>query len=370
MTPPHHTRISSLTQILTETYHLDANPRLVTALATALGEATAHISWILANNHVQHSYAGTQNASGDDQLHLDIECDAAVFDAVRASGVFGVAVSEETPVETNVTAPMHTNIKKQDDKGNESLNSDDELFVLGFDPLDGSSIIDANFTVGSIYGIWPGGRVHKSNNNNNTNSNNNNSAILGKTGRHQIASAIALYGPRTTLTIALPSSSSSLGRDVVFEVTLTSNRTVWDLTRSDLKIQPSWGKIVAPGNLRAMNDNEAYHALIQYWMKERYTLRYTGGMVPDVYHILVKGKGVFSNVSSEKAKAKLRLVYEVAPVGLLVECAGGLTAREDCNGDSVLDIEIEDLDQRMGVCFGGRDEVELFKEFLFGGRRE
>ena len=57
--------------------------------------------------------------------------------------------------------------------------------------------------------------------------------------------------------------------------------------------------------------------------KQRYTLRYTGGMVPDVYHILIKGKGVFSNVSSATAKAKLRLLYECAPIALLVEAAGG-----------------------------------------------
>ena len=55
----------------------------------------------------------------------------------------------------------------------------------------------------------------------------------------------------------------------------------------------------------------------------RYQLRYTGGMVPDVYHILIKNKGVFSNVASAAAKAKLRLLYECAPIALLIEAAGG-----------------------------------------------
>lgn len=59
------------------------------------------------------------------------------------------------------------------------------------------------------------------------------------------------------------------------------------------------------------------------FVNNRYTLRYTGGMVPDVYHILVKNKGVFSNVASTAAKAKLRLLYECAPIALLVEAAGG-----------------------------------------------
>lgn len=59
----------------------------------------------------------------------------------------------------------------------------------------------------------------------------------------------------------------------------------------------------------------------------RYTLRYTGGMVPDVYHILIKSKGIFTNVSSPSAKAKLRLLYECAPMALLIEAAGGSRCR-------------------------------------------
>lgn len=63
----------------------------------------------------------------------------------------------------------------------------------------------------------------------------------------------------------------------------------------------------------------------------RYTLRYTGGMVPDVYHILIKSKGVFTNVCSQNAKAKLRLVYECAPIALLVEAAGGARCVCECH---------------------------------------
>ena len=90
-------------------------------------------------NYVEHTYVGTQNSSGDDQLHLDIDCDNAVFAAIRQSGVFAIAASEETPVETDV-APAE--------------NKETAKFSLGFDPLDGSSIIDANFSVGSIYASY------------------------------------------------------------------------------------------------------------------------------------------------------------------------------------------------------------------------
>lgn len=321
-------RIDSLTKILKDQYGI-SDELLVKALC-ALGEATAHCA-VLLMNYVEHTYAGTQNQSGDDQLHLDIDCDNAVFAAVRESGVFSIAASEETPVETEVG----------------DANADpSKTFSLGFDPLDGSSIIDANFSVGSIYGIWPG------------------KGVLGRLGREQVASAVALYGPRTTLCIALPAASTSKGKDVVLEVTLVQNRALWDLSRDNIVIKEE-GKVFAPGNLRATNDNKQYDALVRHWIENRYTLRYSGGMVPDVYHIFAKSKGVFSNVSSEKAKAKLRLLYEVAPIGLMVECAGGVTTHE-IRDQSVLDIKIEDLDQRLGVCFGSSKEVATYKKFMFG----
>jgi sedoheptulose-bisphosphatase len=298
----------------------------VTLIST---KATAHIAALLTN-YVEHTYAGTQNNSGDDQLHLDIDCDNAVFAAIRNSGVYTIAASEETPVETDVGP---------DGEG---------VFSLGFDPLDGSSIIDANMSVGSIFGIWPG------------------KGVLHRTGREQVASAVAVYGPRTTLCIALPEISNGKGKDLVLEVTLVRNRAAWELSRDDIVIKPD-GKIFAPGNLRATNDNPQYDALVKHWISNRYTLRYSGGMVPDVYHIFAKSKGVFANVSSEKAKAKLRLLYEVAPLGLMVECAQGVTTHE-FHDTSVLDIKIDDLDQRLGVCFGSANEVATYKQFLISTR--
>ena len=292
---------------------------------------TAHIA-VLMTNYVEHTYAGSQNASGDEQLHLDIDCDNAVFAAIRQSGVFAVAASEETPVETDVSPAS-------------SSSSEGNVFSVGFDPLDGSSIIDANFSVGSIFGIWPG------------------RGVLNRTGREQVAAAVSLYGPRTTLCIALPAKTTDRGAPVVLEVTLVKDRTCWELSRDAVTIQPS-GNVFAPGNLRAANDNKRYGALIDHWMKERYTLRYSGGMVPDVYHIFAKSKGVFSNVSSDKARAKLRLLYEVAPLGLVVECAGGVTTHEAYDG-SVLDCKIDDLDRRLGVCFGSSEEVAIYKKFMF-----
>lgn len=302
----------------------------------ALGDATANISHHLTN-YVTHEYAGSQNASGDHQLELDLACDQCVFDAVRASGVYATVASEETPQETNVR-------NSNDAPENNGGEQQETYFSLGCDPLDGSSIIDANFSVGSIYGIWPG------------------TQLVGRSGREQVAAAVALYGPRTVLCVALPTVNK------VFEVTLVDDRTEWHLSCDAVVIEPA-GKIFAPGNLRATNDHPQYKALVEYWMEHGYQLRYSGGMVPDVYHIFAKSKGIFTNVSSAKSKAKLRLLYEVAPLGLIVECAGGV-AMDESSDRSVLDIVIDDCDQRLGVCFGGKAEVEIFKKFMFGTTTE
>ena len=100
-------------------------------------------------------------------------------------------------------------------------------------------------------------------------------------------------------------------------------------------------------------------------------------MVPDVYHILMKGKGIFTNVPSAAAGAKLRLLYECASIALLVECAGGasLTAPPPTTAAavggqvagpcSVLDVAVDDLDVRLGVCYGSSEEVETFRKMLW-----
>ena len=104
--------------------------------------------------------------------------------------------------------------------------------------------------------------------------------------------------------------------------------------------------------------------------------------MPDVFQIIVKEKGVFTNVISASTKAKLRILFEVAPLALLVtlshsfrfyrysnglqvEQAGGASS---CDGrcESALDIEIKDYDQRSQVCFGSKGEVKRFEEYLYG----
>jgi sedoheptulose-bisphosphatase len=272
---------------------------------------------------------GTTNAFGDHQLEVDVQTDEVIFNCLRASGNVHVAASEENPVEIDCGGVGYS---------------------VSFDPLDGSSIVDCNFAVGTIAGIFSG------------------NGLLNRVGRDQVASFVAQYGPRVTVALAINGSATASGEALAVELTMFPDR--WVVTIPRLQIKPK-AKTFAPGNLRATSDNEKYQRLVNYWITNKYTLRYSGGLVPDVYHILIKGEGVLANASSKSAKAKLRLLFEAAPIALIVEAAGGAScvcaseAAEDCPPVSLLDVRVSDLDKRVGVCYGSAEEVQRFREHIF-----
>jgi sedoheptulose-bisphosphatase len=175
-------------------------------------------------------------------------------------------------------------------------------YCVTFDPLDGSSIIDTNFAVGTIYGIWDVTELN------------------GCTGRDLAGSAIVVYGPKTTMLLEVEEEA---GAPQVDELTLV--RGEWITTKRKLAVK-SETKLFAPANLRAVNEHAGYRELVSYWESQAYTLRYTGGMVPDIYQIFIKGHGVFSNPATDISPPKLRLLYEAAPIARLMELAGGLSS--------------------------------------------
>jgi len=258
------------------------------------------------------------NEFGDEQLAIDILANNVIFQNLKASGSVATASSEETPTED----PMGG-------KG----------YSVAFDPLDGSSVIDTNFAVGTIWGIWPGDK------------------LTGITGRQLKGSGIAVYGPRTTITIAV--SNMDFAHEFLLVDDFSANHGQWLKTNEFRSIEE--GKLIAPGNLRATQDNAGYSELFNYWLSNTYQLRYTGGMVPDVNQLMVKGKGVFVNVASKNTKSKLRCLYEVAPIGYLIEKAGGKTSEGE---KSVLDIPITQTEQVSQVAFGSPKEVERFEKLV------
>ena len=93
----------------------------------------------------------------------------------------------------------------------------------------------------------------------------------------------------------------------------------------------------------------------------KYQLRYSGGVVPDVNQIILQGKGIFVNAASKKNPAKLRLLYEVAPIGFIIEKAGG---KSSAGEGSVLDVIIENTEQTSQAAFGSAVEVERFEKLV------
>ncbi|KAG6496771.1 hypothetical protein ZIOFF_044643 [Zingiber officinale] len=280
-------------------------------LLTSMGEALRTISFKVRTA----SCGGTAcvNSFGDEQLAVDLLANNLLFEA--SSRFFRCFFSFFAP---HIRAGG---------------------FSVAFDPLDGSSIVDTNFTVGTIFGVWPGDK------------------LTGVTGRDQVAAAMGIYGPRTTYIVALKDCPGT-------HEFLLLDEGKWQHVKDTTTIGE--GKIFSPGNLRATFDNPAYDKLINYYVREKYTLRYTGGMVPDVNQIIVKEKGIFTNVTSQSSKAKLRLLFEVAPLGFLVEKAGGYSSD---GTRSVLDKVIENLDERTQVAYGSKNEIIRFEETLYGSSR-
>jgi sedoheptulose-bisphosphatase len=272
---------------------------------------------------------GTANAFGDDQLNVDVLAEEAIRKTIDSCPSIVTASSEEDPVE----------------KSSKSGEQEKELYTLGFDPLDGSSIIAPNWSVGTIIGIWGGA-----------------SALHQSPDEKQIASILGVLGPRTTAIVAirLPGTKGSC-----FEVgyandgTMQVIRPVVKLTQaSEVKT-----RYFAPANMRAAAEDQRYLNLINRYITQKYTLRYSGGLVPDVVHALVKGHGVYVSPVTAQSKAKLRRLYELAPIALILECAGG-AALDSATGKRVLETPVEDTDERGGLICGNKEEVEAVRKAL------
>jgi len=296
---------------------LSYNTEQLIKLESFILKAIAEVSELVEYEETHH--IGGENHFGDQQLKIDVLSDEIIFSNLRESQLVKYALSEEKP-------ELHDMSGMQ--------------FIVTFDPLDGSSIIDVNWTVGTIYAIWP-----------------NENKLLGQTPSQIVSSGIAMYGPRTTVV------KYNVEKERVEELTLKTNevgKKEWCRTKDQLKIAPKT-KIFAPANLRATSDNKQYEELFEYWRSNEYTLRYSGGLVPDIYQIFLRGNGVFSNPASEAAPAKLRFLYEVAPISFLVEKAGG---KSTDGTRSIMDIEVVSYVMRNTLCVGSEEEVQRFVRML------
>lgn len=278
---------------------------------------------------VSVSEAGSANSFGDHQLNVDVLAEDHIRSAIAQCSSIVTASSEEDPVEKKV----HT-------EGTVSK----EAYTLAFDPLDGSSIIGPNWTVGTIIGIWDGSSALSESETPRT---------------KQVGAILGVLGPRTTAVVALRVPGAE---PVCLEVSLADSEIKIVRSTVQLETQPKT-RYFAPANLRCAAENKQYMDLINHYITQKYTLRYSGGLVPDVFHALVKGHGVYISPVTTKSPAKLRRLYELAPIALIVECAGGV-AVDSADGTDILDRPIRDTDERGGLVCGNKNEVDLIKSRL------
>ena len=260
--------------------------------------------------------AGSSNSFGEDQLKLDVLSNKIVKEELCESRLVCCYASEEESDQLQELVP-------------------DAPFTVVFDPLDGSSLVDANLAIGSIFGIYR-----------------SKGGLMGKKPRDQVAALYLVYGPRTILVYSIGKGVHAFYLNEVGEFTLLQKNL---MIRDEVKTY-------APGNLRAVANTPAYRKMMNLWLDEGLTLRYSGGMVPDIHHMLIKGAGIFTNIGGSKyPKGKLRLLYECGPFAYIVEQAGGASSDGE---KSVLDVEIEDLDQRTPLIIGAKKEVKRVAEVL------
>lgn len=311
---------------------------LCTSVLPALLDCISDIADSLQQAH-HVSQAGTTNAFGDGQLNVDISAENAVRAALAKCPSVLTASSEEDPVE-RPAGSAHPN---------QNAASSTEQYTVAFDPLDGSSIIAPNWTVGTIIGIWDGV-----------------SAINQQPSTKQVAAIMGVYGPRTTAIVALNVPG---GKPCCIEIGIGKpGSRVHQVIRPNVQFAgpPFKTRYFAPANLRAAAESEAYMRLVTHYVQKKYTLRYSGGLVPDILHALVKGHGVYISPVTTASDAKLRRLYELFPIALVIECAGG-KAVDPFNGEEILKRPVEDCDERAGLICGTAEEVENVKKALLMG---
>lgn len=280
----------------------------IRSLLYHIARAVKYVNFSLRAGNTDSS--GSTNIQGEEQLALDVLADKIIQAELKKSELVTMAVSEE------IDDPMIFDAPRGE-------------FTVAYDPLDGSSLVNANLAIGSIFGIWEGNQ------------------LVGRKGSEQAAACYAVYGPRVTLTIAVKDKGVH-----EFEMNDVGE---FLLTREDITIKEA-SKYFAPGNLKATNSDKKYKNLVLHWMSEGRTLRYSGGMVPDLHHILSKGHGIFAYPASPGYEnGKLRLAFECAPFGFIFDEANGIAL--DQHGTKVVDKPVSDIHGRTTIFVGSTDDV-------------
>jgi len=275
--------------------------------------------------------AGTGNVQGEVQQKLDVIANDLLIAGVQSCQSLAGIASEE------MEDPLPVGKGVGD-------------YLLLFDPLDGSSNIDVNVSIGTIFSI-----LKKPNPNASLTT-----ADFLQAGRTQVAAGYVVYGPQTTLAISLGEGVDLFTLDAVSgEFLLIKQGVRISETTSEFAINMSNMRHWAAPVKRYVDECLAGSGGIR---KKDFNMRWIASMVADVHRVLSRG-GVFMypwDQRDPKKPGKLRLMYEANPMGFLVEQAGGAVI----NGvDAILDLQPQGLHERVSVMLGSKEEVNLLRQY-------
>ena len=321
----------SLTQYLVEEQRLYNNiPAELRLLIEVVARACKTISHAVGKGALGEvlGSAGSENVQGEVQKKLDVISNEMLLEANEWGGHLAAMASEEME-------SIHP-IPNRYPKGE---------YLLLFDPLDGSSNIDVNVSIGTIFSVLkaPEGMAMPT------------EKDFLQSGAKQVAAGYAVYGPQTVLVLTTGNGVNCF--------TLDREMGSWVLTQRNMKI-PAETKEFA---INASNARHWYPPVKRYVDEmlagetgpraKNFNMRWIASMVADVHRILNRG-GIFmypADAREPDKPGKLRLMYEANPMAFIVEQAGGAAT----NGKQrILDIQPSKLHERVAVFLGSRSEVE------------
>jgi fructose-1,6-bisphosphatase I / sedoheptulose-1,7-bisphosphatase len=303
------------------------------ARAVAFGE----LGGAMGNQVEEGALAGSVNVQGETQKKLDVISNQMFMRANEWGGHLAGMASEEMEHPFNIPA--------QFPRGK---------YLLVFDPLDGSSNIDVNVSVGSIFSILRAPQDVIDSGRDVT------EADFLQPGTQQMAAGYALYGPTTMLVLTVGTG--------VYGFTLDPNLGEFKLTHPLISIDPDTQEFA----INASN-SRFWEAPVKRYVEEclagrtgprrkDFNMRWIASMVAEAHRILMRG-GVFMYPRDTKDLSKpgrLRLLYEANPIGMLIEQAGG---RASTGREPVLGVQPSALHQRIGLVFGSKHEVERIERY-------
>jgi len=318
----------TLSRFIMEEEHRDHGARADLAfILQSVTVASKVIASAVSRAGIQGLYGmvGAVNVQGEDQKALDVLANQIMINVLTYSKKISVMVSEENPDPIIVG-----------DKGQLSSK-----YAIVFDPLDGSSNIECNVSVGTIFGIY---QVSDTDSTTPASV----SDVL-QPGNKMVAAGYVLYSSSTVLVVSTGEGVHSFTLDHV------SGEFI--MTRHDIKI-PDEPKKIYSCNEGNYSKWDAPTQDFVRWCKEGpkpYAMRYVGSMVSDVHRTLLYGGIFFYPADASNKNGKLRLLYECFPMSFLIEKAGGMATT---GMDRLLDIHPTDIHQRAPIFVGCKRDVQ------------